>query len=606
WLSQQIPIIFCNIHFISFNSTANKPRATLTAQRSIIPAGGSVTLSCSVEGSAGWNFDWFRRDSDPPTSSEYRISRVSVSHSGDYRCRGSSDYLLTGWSDAFRLTVSFPSKPTVTLQPSWTQIYSGETVTVRCEIQGGEGAQWTYEWRAAKLNTPPTSNEYRIIRATESDSGGYSCRGRRDYFFSEWNKPKAKLRADNTAVPVGGSVTLTCSVNPSSSSGWKYYWYRDEKSSEALTTQDAVFHSNGQISVSQEGLYRCRGGRGNPHETTEWSDSVTLTVSDNEPRPVLTVSPSWLSPGASVTLNCEVEHPSAGWSFYWYKAVPDLSEKSSSYELLPDGSGTAQDSYIIHGQTHTAGYVCRAGRGDPEYHTDHSQPKFVWSADVRSAASLTVSPDRVQHFTSDSVSLTCEGNFTEWRVRKFSEDGRLYSDCRRMTGSTCKIDYILKSDTAVYWCESGSGDFSNAVNITVQNNYYGPILVSPVHPVTEGASVSLSCSLRTQKILSNVFFYHNYKLIQNDTRGELKISAVSKSDEGFYKCQYSGRESAQSWMSVKGETSCPVWLVVGLVCGVSLLLILLLLMYRYRKAKGETLLQIHQHVMMFWHKIEVK
>lgn len=92
------------------------------------------------------------------------------------------------------------------------------------------------------------------------------------------------------------------------------------------------------------------------------------------------MSPSWLSPGASVTLNCEVEHPSAGWSFYWYKAVPDLSEKSSSYELLPDGSGTAQDSYIIHGQTHTAGYVCRAGRGDPEYHTDHSQPKFVWSA----------------------------------------------------------------------------------------------------------------------------------------------------------------------------------------------------------------------------------
>ncbi|XP_039465812.1 obscurin-like isoform X3 [Oreochromis aureus] len=312
---------------------------------------------------------------------------------------------------------------------------------------------------------------------------------------------------------------------------------------------------------------------------------------------------SWLSPGASVTLNCEVEHPSAGWSFYWYKAVPDLSEKSSSYELLPDGSRTAQDSYIIHGQTHTAGYVCRAGRGDPEYHTDHSQPKFVWSADVHSAASLTVSPDRVQHFTSDSVSLTCEGNFTEWRVRKFSEDGRLYSDCRRMTGSTCNIN-TSKSDTAVYWCESGSGEFSSAVNITVQNDGNGPILVSPVHPVTEGASVSLSCSLRTQKILSNVFFYHNDKLIQNDPRGELKISAVSKSDEGFYKCQYSGRESAQSWMSVKvtvsgaDGSSSPVWLIVGLVCGVSLIIILLLLLYRCRRTNSavneQTFNQHHQ------------
>ncbi|CAI5669285.1 unnamed protein product [Oreochromis niloticus] len=488
---------------VTLTVSTSKPRATLTAQSSIIPAGGSVTLSCSVEGSAGWKFDWFRRDS---VSSKAQLIRgneanrdISVSQGGLYHCRGGRGDPVYYTEDSSDVTVkeTLPNKPTVTLQPPWTQ-----TVTVRCEIQGGEGAQWTFEWRAAKLNTTPKSSEYIIVIVTESDSGGYSCRGRRDYFLSEW------------------------------------------------------------------------------------SDYITLSGS-YKPRPVLTVSPSWLSPGASVTLNCEVEHPSAGWSFYWYKAVPDLSEKSSSYELLPDGSGTAQDSYIIHGQTHTAGYVCRAGRGDPEYHTDHSQPKFVWSADVHSAASLTVSPDRVQHFTSDSVSLTCEGNFTEWRVRKFSEDGRLYSDCRRMTGSTCNIN-TSKSDTAVYWCESGSGEFSSAVNITVQNDGNGPILVSPVHPVTEGASVSLSCSLRTQKILSNVFFYHNDKLIQNDTRGELKISAVSKSDEGFYKCQYSGRESAQSWMSVKvtvsgaDSSSSPVWLIVGLVCGVSLIIILLLLLYRCR------------------------
>ncbi|XP_076738336.1 uncharacterized protein LOC143416730 [Maylandia zebra] len=199
----------------------------------------------------------------------------------------------------------------------------------------------------------------------------------------------------------------------------------------------------------------------------EEENQFTTQRTVNKPRPVLTVSPSWLSPGASVTLNCEVEHPSAGWSFYWYKAVPDLSEYSYIYELLPDGRKTVENSYIIHEQISTAGYVCRAGRGDAEYHTYYSQPKFVWSADVHSAASLTVSPDRVQHFTSDSVSLTCEGNFTEWRVRKFSEDGRL-SDCRRMTGSTCDIN-TSKSDTGVYWCESGSGEFSSAVNITVQS-----------------------------------------------------------------------------------------------------------------------------------------
>uniref|UniRef100_I3K5E6 Ig-like domain-containing protein n=1 Tax=Oreochromis niloticus TaxID=8128 RepID=I3K5E6_ORENI len=510
--------------------------------------GETITLRCEIQGGEGkvWKYEWTAPNTNsPPTSSEYRISRVSVSHSGDYRCRGSSDYLLTGWSDAFRLTVSFPSKPTVTLQPSWTQIYSGETVTVRCEIQGGEGAQWTYEWRAAKLNTPPTSNEYRIIRATESDSGGYSCRGRRDYFFSEWSdiitltvsyKPKAKLRADNTAVPVGGSVTLTCSVNPSSSSGWKYYWYRDEKSSEALTTQDAVFHSNGQISVSQKGLYRCRGGRGNPVYYTE-----DITASN---RPVVTLYPNWseIYRGETITVRCEIHGGDTEWDYEWETNSRIKAPNQNEYRIRSASS------------SNSGNYRCKGRMKSSQHETTEwsDSVTLTVSDNVHSAASLTVSPDRVQHFTSDSVSLTCEGNFTEWRVRKFSEDGRLYSDCRRMTGSTCNIN-TSKSDTAVYWCESGSGEFSSAVNITVQNDGNGPILVSPVHPVTEGASVSLSCSLRTQKILSNVFFYHNDKLIQNDTRGELKISAVSKSDEGFYKCQYSGRESAQSWMSVKGE-----------------------------------------------------
>ncbi|CAI5669088.1 unnamed protein product [Oreochromis niloticus] len=554
-----------------------------------VTEGASVSLSCSLKTQKILsNVFFYHNDkliqNDP--RGELKISAVSKSDEGFYKCQYSGGESAQSW-----MSVKAPPKPTVTLQPSWTQISRGTTVTVRCEIQGGEGAQWTYEWRRGQVNIRETSSVYTISRLTESDGGGYSCRGRRSSSWTEWSDittlrvtvhitPTVTLQPAWTQIYSGDTVTVRCEIQGGEGAQWTYEWRRGQSNIPETSNEYRII----KATESDSGGYSCRGIR--DYLLTEWSDIITLTVS-YKPRPVLTVSPSWLSPGASVTLNCQVEHPSAGWSFYWYKAVPDLSEKSSSYELLPDGSGTAQDSYIIHGQTHTAGYVCRAGRGDPEYHTDHSQPKFVWSADVHSAASLTVSPDRVQHFTSDSVSLTCEGNFTEWRVRKFPEDGRL-SDCRRMTGSTCNI-ITSKSDTGVYWCESGSGEFSSAVNITVQNYYYDdvPILVSPVHPVTEGASVSLSCSLRTQKILSNVFFYHNDKLIQNDPRGELKISAVSKSDEGFYKCQYSGRESAQSWMSVKvtGPSSSPVWLMVGLVCGVSLIIILLLLLYRCRQSK---------------------
>ncbi|XP_073331708.1 high affinity immunoglobulin gamma Fc receptor I-like [Pagrus major] len=427
------------------------------------------------------------------------IYHLSVSDEGWYKCEFDDG---TESADSL-LRVKDPNKAVVTLQPNWSEIYRGETITLRCEIKDGGDTEWEYEWKTTNSEKPSNQNEHRIRFATESHSGDYRCKGRK----------------------------------------------KSEESS------------------------------------TDWSDPIKLTVSHTPPRPVLTVSPSWLSAGASVTLSCSVEDQSAGWRFYWYKTVPDISNYYYSYELLPgSSSGTEQDSYIVHGQTHTAGYMCRAGRGDPVLYTDCSKPKFVWSADFHSSVSLTVSPDRAQHFTSDSVSLSCEGNSTKWRVKWLSAYNRYPSDCTiwgTMTGSTCKPRTYGRSD-AVFWCESGSGEFSNAVNITIQDE--DMILLSPARPVTEGESVSLSCKLRNQTFGSSVFFYHNEKLIQNDSRWELNISAVSKSDEGFYKCQHSGQESAQSWMSVQGDSPFPVLLIVGLVCGLVLVLPLLVL-FCYKASK---------------------
>ncbi|XP_056224611.1 uncharacterized protein LOC130164142 isoform X1 [Seriola aureovittata] len=500
-------------------TVSDKPKATLLPGTTTIPAGGSVTLTCSVDGSAEWKYYWSRQTSGSYEDLTMRYGdqnrELNISQGGKYWCTGGrgNPVFYTHASDVVPIKITFSNKVTLTLQPSWRQIFSGETITLRCEIEGGGDVQWEYEWRTPVSSTRWTYVNYWSISASPSYSGSYTCRG---------------------------------------------------------------------------------AHRGDQDSSTEWSKGITITVS-HKPRPVLTVSPSWLSPGASVTLKCEVELPSAGWRFYWYKAVPDGSQRSYSYELLPgNSSGTEQDSYIVHGQTHTAGYVCKAGRGDPVIYTETSELKFVWSGDVRPSASLTVSPDRVQHFTSDSVSLSCEGNSTEWRVMRFAEGDYLScSDWGRMTGSICNIHSLQYAD-AVYWCESGSGEFSNAVNMTADT---GIILVSPVHPVAEGASVTLSCKLRPENVLSNVIFYKNDKLIQNDTRRELTIPAVSRSHEGFYKCKgetslrtLRSGASLESWMSVKSvsgpeDSWFPVPLIVGLVCGL-LLIVLLLLLFRYRKTKN--------------------
>ncbi|XP_026054613.1 low affinity immunoglobulin gamma Fc region receptor III-like [Carassius auratus] len=177
---------------------------------------------------------------------------------------------------------------------------------------------------------------------------------------------------------------------------------------------------------------------------------------------------------------------------------------------------------------------------------------------VSPPVSLMVSPSRTQHFTSVSLSLSCEdqSNSAGWTVRRYS-DRRGLKDCSSslwgsQTGSTCTIRNTSTEDTGVYWCQSESGERSHPVNITVHS---GVILESPVHPVTEGETLTLRClDQNTTSPNLRAEFYKDGSLIQSQTT-DMIISTVSKSHEGFYSCKLPERgESPESWISVTGES----------------------------------------------------
>uniref|UniRef100_A0A673WA32 Ig-like domain-containing protein n=1 Tax=Salmo trutta TaxID=8032 RepID=A0A673WA32_SALTR len=163
----------------------------------------------------------------------------------------------------------------------------------------------------------------------------------------------------------------------------------------------------------------------------------------------------------------------------------------------------------------------------------------LFVSDLQPSVSLRISPNTTQHFTSKSLSLSCEekGNSTGWRLMRYTERG-VKSGCvsiwGSITGSTCTISHTFTWSSGVYWCESGSGEYSNAVNITVDDG--DVILESPVHPLTEGDSVTLCCKYWTTSSNIKADFYKDGVLIKNETTGEMTIPAVFKSDEGFYKC----------------------------------------------------------------------
>ncbi|XP_036066935.1 uncharacterized protein LOC118598383 [Oryzias melastigma] len=256
-------------------------RSRLTAGTTTVSVGDRVTLSCSVEKSAGWKYEWFRRTSH---TSEYRINdgengNIRVSQGGIYRCRGfrGESMIYSDTSDEVTISITFPNKVSVTQKPSWSQMFRGETITLTCEVQGGEGVQWEYEWRTPQSQTFRTNRKDWTF--TASISGDYSCKSRPtddSYSGTKWSeavrvsvsdKPKAQLNRNGE--------TLSCSVNPSSS-GWSYSFYRGEKNDELLTVKNTDYHLNREIKDSQGGVYRCRGGRGEPVYYTEFSDPIIV------------------------------------------------------------------------------------------------------------------------------------------------------------------------------------------------------------------------------------------------------------------------------------------------------------------------------------------
>uniref|UniRef100_A0A669DFA7 Ig-like domain-containing protein n=1 Tax=Oreochromis niloticus TaxID=8128 RepID=A0A669DFA7_ORENI len=267
----------------------------------------------------------------------------------------------------------------VKVQQSWSQMFTDETITLKCEIKEGENREMKYEWKLPRKNTPntnspPTSSEYRISRVSLSHSGDYRCRGSSDYLLTGWSdafrltvsssKPRATLTAHSSVIPAGGSVTLSCSVE--GSAGWKFDWFRrDSVSSKAQLMRGN--EANRVISVSQGGLYHCRGGRGDPVYYTEDSSDVTVVETSSKPRATLTAHSSIIPAGGSVTLSCSVEG-SAGWKFDWFRRD---SQFSGAQKI---GAGTSEHTISI---SEGGIYYCRGGRGDPVFSTEDSAPVTI-------------------------------------------------------------------------------------------------------------------------------------------------------------------------------------------------------------------------------------
>ncbi|XP_051755476.1 Fc receptor-like protein 5 [Ctenopharyngodon idella] len=542
---------------------------TVTPDRSVF-TGETVNLKCVINSDhSDWRYEWNKDSSMLQRSERYTVNRDTLSivkavesDQGQYTCKGHIDgRSVSSRSSSVSLSVKgLKPKPELTSDPAGAAL-TGNTVTLTCRMDPSTG-YWDFYWYKHTLN-PETektqTNSYRLKIDSVSDGGQYWCRAGRgkpvyytNYSDALWvnvtESPKAVLTVrPDERVFRGETVTLRCDIKWGGDTEWTYRWEIGGTNNQYKNTLNQI--STQELNISSvdhfhSGKYTCTGQINT--QSSQRSDAVTLTVSA-EAQAAVRVSPQpWLTEGESVTLICEVSGSSTGWTFSWFR----------DHDHLSDSSRGAGGSYTLSPAAlqHTGVYTCRAERGRPAYYTHNSSTQPLWVTGVSSSVSLVINPSRSQHFSSDSLSLSCEdqSNSAGWTVRRYTDKDT--KTCSTQTGSACVIESLSTSDTGVYWCQSESGEKRHPQNITVHDGEV--ILVSSVDPVIEGETLTLHCLHRsTNSSILSADFYKDGSLVQNQTTGEMSITTVSKSHEGFYYCKTERGQSLHSWISVRVSRS---------------------------------------------------
>ncbi|XP_073693736.1 leukocyte immunoglobulin-like receptor subfamily A member 2 [Garra rufa] len=602
----QLPLVFLLISNIHSGHNEDIPKPTLTVlQKSLLFSGDSVTLRCEVDQSWDvWEFLWSKNSNHESTEGEIKtINSVKVSDRGEYRCRARIGGHYTHYSEPVTVTIYDIPKPTLTVLPQ-SSLFTGDSVTLRCEVnQSWDHLEFLWSKNSNIESTEAATKTIKSVKV--SDGGEYRCRAQRGGHYTYYSKPvtltiygkpksKVTIKPDQHVFR-GETVTLRCDMDDSEGvTSWQYSWYKESSASVFSKLQEHTFSF---VTESDAGKYSCYGVERGGSLRSHRSNKVTLRVSDRA-QAVLSVSPQkWLTEGDSVTLICKVYGSSTGWTFSWYTVS---SGNRYHYELPSDSSRGAGGNYTVSSAAlnHTGVYVCTAERGNLVYNTTYSNKQPLWVTGVSLPVSLIISPSRSQHFTSVFLSLSCEdqSNSDRWTVRRYTDSWWLEdcssSDWGSQTGSTCTISSTSTSDTGVYWCQSESEENSHSVNITVHS---GVILESPVHPVTEGETMTLRCIYEyASPPYIRADFYKDGSLIQNQTT-EMIISNVSKSHEGFYYCKHPERGESPSWISVtaSSRTSRSDGLnlvIIGVTAGLTvtfLIIVFSTLLWCYRNNKGE-------------------
>ncbi|KAM6924864.1 hemicentin-1-like [Xenentodon cancila] len=538
-MSRGISSHLSNTATVKVHASKPKPKLSRVSNFNQMYPGESITFTCVVDVSSGWEYVWYhsKKEISVPSSNTFTIPSLSLSNSGDYHCkakRGQTPF-YTEDSDVLSLQVSDPPTPILTQLTHWSDVFENEEVKFRCEVSSPD---WTFTWFRDKVKLDDEGSVFSIASVSQSHQGEYSCKAnlasrRVSSDFSKTatvkvyaSKPKPKLSRDsnlNQMYP-GESITFTCVVDVSS--GWEYVWYHSKKEISAPSSNTFTIPS---LSLSNSGDYHCKAKRGQTPFYTEDSDVLSLQVSD-PPTPILTQLTHWsdVFENEEVKFRCEVSSPD--WTFTWFRDKVKLDDEGSVFSIASVS------------QSHQGEYSCKANLASRRVSSDFSKTATVKVYEKLPTPTLKKNPDFNIMYIGEEVTFSCNVDVSSgWEYHWYKDENNLGK-----SGDALSIK-LNPSDRGSYFCKASRGNTSTG-HSEKKRQAVEDIPVPSLKPVTPWLDVfrEETVKLRCEILGSSGWrytWYRNGEIVLGGNRVAidaegitLSINSIFSSLGGNYSC----------------------------------------------------------------------
>ncbi|XP_016535595.1 basement membrane-specific heparan sulfate proteoglycan core protein isoform X3 [Poecilia formosa] len=428
-----------------------------------------------------------------------------------------------------------PPEPSLQLTSAFSEVFTSETVVLKCSISSSSG--WTFIWekdgKRLSQNTDISFHDSELtITANSIDlSGKYACRGEEQGKgrSSKNSQPiVVRVNANNPKLTLsrspnfdrfypGESISFTCNIDVTSA--WEYQWYKD---GAQITDANVNTYKIDSLKPSDKGQYHCKvqRGKGPFYE----SDKKSVQV-DEPPVPTLSLETPWSDVFLTEVLKFNCRVPSADWTLAWYKDQKDLSKEGPSLEI-PSVE-----------QNNGGEYTCKARLKSRGVTSGSSNSKVITVHDNKPKPVLTRSPAFSPMYPGESITFTCTVDmYSGWEYEWYHNGVEQQSS----SSKTIAVGPVTLDGSGRYQCLAKRGqlrtDYSDPVSLDVSDPPK-PILklLSPWSDVYENEVLKFSCEVSSSEW--TVTWHRDQNLIANENGLELNIAAAKVSDRGEYSCK---------------------------------------------------------------------